>query len=57
MSNRNGLKLYSLSSPLDNQFLTETIQTHFLYRNTFDYLTYCSRYGAVKVYCIIEDLL
>ena len=29
MSNRNGLKLYSLSSPLDNQFLTETIQTHF----------------------------
>ena len=30
ISNRNGLKLYSLSSPLDNQFLTETIQTHFL---------------------------
>jgi hypothetical protein len=57
MSNRNGLNLYSLSSPLDNQFLTETVQTHFLYRNTFDYLIYCSRYGAVKVYFIIEDLL
>jgi hypothetical protein len=57
MSNRNGLKLYSLSAPLDNQFLTDTIQTHFLYRNTFDYLIYCSRNGAVKVYFIIEDLL
>jgi hypothetical protein len=57
MSNRNGLNLYSLSSPLDNQFLTETVQTHFLYRNTFDYLIYCSRFGAVKVYFIIEDLL
>jgi hypothetical protein len=57
MSNRSGLNLYSLSSPLDNQFLTETVQTHFLYRNTFDYLIYCSRYGAVKVYFIIEDLL
>jgi hypothetical protein len=43
MSNRNGLNLYSLSAPLENQFLTETTQTHFLYRNTFDYLFYCSR--------------
>ena len=57
MSNRNGLSIFSLSAPLENQLLTETFQTHFLYRNTFDYLIYCSRYGAVKVYCIIEDLL
>jgi hypothetical protein len=56
MSNKNGLKLYSLSAPLDNHFLTGTIQTKFLFRNTFDYLNYCSRDGAAKVN-IIEDLL
>ena len=52
MSNRNGLSIFSLSAPLENQLLTETFQTHFLYRNTFDYLIYCSRYGAVKVYLL-----
>ena len=57
MSNRNGLSIFALCAPIDNQLLTETFKTNFLYSNTFDYLIYCSRYGAVKVYCIIEYLL
>jgi hypothetical protein len=29
MSNRNGLSIFSLCAPIDNQLLTETFQTHF----------------------------
>ena len=58
MSNKNGLSIFSLSAPLENYYLRETFGSHFLYRNNFDYVIYCSRgSNAVKVYFIIEDLL
>ena len=58
MSNRNGLSIFSLSSPLENYYLRETSGSHFLYRNSFNYITFCARGStAVKVYFIIEDLL
>ena len=59
MSNRNGLSLFSLSSPFENYFLRETkFGSHFFFRKDFNYLTFCSRGTTpVKVYVIIEDLL
>ena len=57
MSDVSGLKIYSLSSPLENEFLWDTSSNQFLYRNTFDSMMYCSRQGVKKVYMIIEDLL
>jgi hypothetical protein len=59
MSNRNGLSIFSLSSPIENYFLRETkIASHFLFRKDFTYITFCSRGSTpVKVYLIIEDLL
>ena len=58
MSNRNNLSIFSLSAPLENYYLRETFGSHFLYRNSFNYITFCSRGStAVKVYFIIEDLL
>ncbi len=59
MSNRNGLSLFSLSSPFENYFLRETkIGSRFLFRKDFNYITFCSRgVSPVKVYFIIEDFL
>jgi hypothetical protein len=59
MSNRNGLSIFSLSSPVENYYLRETkIGSHFLYRKDFNYITFCSKGSTpVKVYLIIEDLL
>ena len=59
MSNRNGLSLFSLSSPFENYFLRDTkIGSHFLYRKDFNYITFCAKgVSPVKVYLIIEDLL
>ena len=59
MSTKNGLSIYADSFPFENAFLnmTDIFLNQFLYRNTFNILTYCSRFGSKKVYCIIEDLL
>jgi len=57
MSNKNGLSIFSLSSPLENYYLRDTFGSQFLYRNTLNSLIFCSRDVAVKVYFIIEDLL
>jgi hypothetical protein len=57
MSNKYGLTIYSLSAPFENYYLRETFGSHFLYRNSFNYPTFCSRNGVQKIYCIIEDLL
>jgi hypothetical protein len=57
MSNKNGLSIFSISSPLENYYLRDTFGSQFLYRNTFNNLIFCSRGVAVKVYFIIEDLL
>ena len=57
MSNKNGLSIFSMSSPLENYYLRDTFGSQFLYRNTFNNLIFCSRGVAVKVYFIIEDLL
>ena len=58
MSNKNGLSIFSLSSPLENYYLRELFRSHFLYRNSFNYMTYCVLGSTpTKVYFIIEDLL
>jgi hypothetical protein len=59
MTNRGGLNIFALCAPLPNDNLnsTDIYLNHFLYRDTFDNIIYCSRYGAKKVYCIFEDLL
>ena len=57
MSDKNGLSIFSLSSPLENYYLRDTFGSQFLYRNTFNNLIFCSRGVAVKVYFVIEDLL
>jgi hypothetical protein len=58
MSNKNGLSVYAMAMPFDNPYLDETKWAdQFLFRRDFNSLTYCSRLGVKKVYCIIEDLL
>jgi hypothetical protein len=57
MSDKNGLSIFSMSSPLENYYLRDTFGSQFLYRNSFNNLIFCSRGVAVKVYFIIEDLL
>jgi hypothetical protein len=58
MSNKNGLSVYAMAMPFDNPYLDETKWAdQFLFRRDFNSLTYCSRLGLKKVYCIIEDLL
>jgi hypothetical protein len=58
MSNKNGLSVYAFAVPFDNSFLDETkFNEQFLYRNDFNKVIYCSKWGVKKVYCIIEDLL
>jgi hypothetical protein len=58
MSNRNGLSVSAFAAPFDNPFLDETkYNEQFLYRNDFNKVIYCSKWGVKKVYCIIEDLL
>jgi hypothetical protein len=58
MSNKNGLCVYAMAMPFDNPYLDETKWAdQFLFRRDFNSLTYCSRLGVKKVYCIIEDLL
>ena len=52
MSNKNGLSIYSLSSPFENYYLRETFGSHFLCRNSFNYVTFCSRNG-VKKYIVL----
>ena len=59
MTDRGGLNLFALCAPLPNEYLTSTegYLDQFLYRDTFNRIIYCSRFGVRKVYCIFEDLL
>ena len=57
MSDRNGLSIFAHGSPFDNPYFDISYLNQFLYRNSFNTLTYCSRFGVRKIYCIIEDLL
>ena len=59
MSDRGGLSIFAVGGPYINQFLNQSDQglNQLLFRNSFIYLTYCSRQGSKKVYCVIEDLL
>ena len=59
MSDRNGLSIFAHGGPFDNPYFDQSNAsfTQFLYRNSFNILTYCSRFGVKKIYCIIEDLL
>jgi len=59
MTNKGGLNLFALCAPYPNDNLnsTDIYLDQFLYRDTFDNIIYCSRYGSKKVYCIFEDLL
>ena len=59
MTNRDNLNIYALCAPYPNENLnsTDTYLDQFLYRDTFNNMIYCSRYGSKKVYCIFEDLL
>ena len=58
MSNRGGLSIYAMAVPFDNEYLDNSKWAdHFYYRNDFNRIMYCSRFGTPKVYCIIEDLL
>ena len=57
MSNRGGLSIYAMAVPFDNEYLDNSKWAdHFYYRNDFNRIIYCSRFGTPKVYCIIEDL-
>jgi hypothetical protein len=57
MSNRGGLSIYALAVPFDNEYLDNSKWAdQFYYRNDFNRIIYCSRFGTPKVYCIIEDL-
>ena len=58
MSDRNSLTLFAQGGPWENYYfnIANAIE-QFLYRNSFNTLTYCSSQGVKKVYCIIEDLL
>ena len=59
MTDKNGLSIWALCAPLQNDNLnsTDIYLDQFLYRDTFNNIIYCSRFGAKKVYCIFEDLL
>ena len=58
MSNRGGLNIYAMCMPFENQYLNDDKWgDQFLFRYDFNTISYCSRIGAQKVYCIIEDLL
>ena len=58
MSNRGGLSIYAFAVPFDNEYLDNSKWSdHFFYRNDFNRIIYCARFGTPKVYCIIEDLL
>ena len=58
MSNRGGLSIYAFAVPFDNEYLDNSKWSdHFFYRNDFNRIMYCARFGTPKVYCIIEDLL
>jgi hypothetical protein len=59
MTNKGGLNLFALCAPYPNDNLnsTDIYLDQFLYRDTFNNIIYCSRYGSKKVYCIFEDLL
>ena len=59
MTDRGGLNLYALCAPYPNENLnsTDSYLDQFLYRDSFNRIIYCSRFGSKKVYCIFEDLL
>jgi len=59
MTDRGGLNIWALCSPVPNDNLnsTDIYLDQFLYRDTFNNIIYCSRFGSKKVYCIFEDLL
>jgi len=59
MSDRGGLSIFAHGGPLWNLYFDQSNASfnQFLYRNSFNIVTYCSRQGSKKVYCIIEDLL
>ncbi len=59
LTNRGGLNIFAMRAPLPNDNLnsTDIYLNHFLYRDTFNNIIYCSRYGIKKIYCIFEDLL
>ena len=58
MSNRGGLSIYAFAVPFDNEYLDNSKWSdHFFYRNDFNRIIYCSRFGTSKVYCRIERLL
>jgi hypothetical protein len=59
MSNKNGLTLFAHGGPFENFYFNQAnaILNQMLYRNNFNFLTYASRQGVKKVYCVIEDLL
>ena len=58
MSNRGGLNIYAMCMPFENQYLNDDKWgDQFLFRYDFNTISYCSRIGVQKVYCIIEDLL
>ncbi len=59
MTDRGGVNIYALCSPLPNDNLnsTDIFLDQFSYRDTFNNIIYRSRFGSKKVYCIFEDLL
>ena len=59
MTDKGGLNVWALCAPLPNDNLnsTDIYLDQFLYRDTFNNMIYCSRFGSKKVYCIFEDLL
>ena len=59
MSDRGGLSIFAHGGPLWNLYFDQSNASfnQFLYRNSFNIVTYCSRQGSKTVYCIIEDLL
>ncbi len=58
MSNTGGLSVYAIAYPFDNEYLDNVKWAeNFYYRNDFNRIMYCSRFGNPKIYCIIEDLL
>ncbi len=58
MTDRGGWSIYALWSPLPNDNLnsTDIYLDQFFYRDTFNNMIYCSRFGSKKLYCIFEDL-
>ncbi len=50
MTNRGGLKIFAMCTPLPNDNLnsTDIYLNHFFYRDKFHNKIYCSRYGIKK---------